>query len=283
MGYNVKALLLGICIYGAGCSQSNSDFALSSDGVQIKYAVSGKGDISLVFVHGWSCNRSYWRDQSPVFEGDYQVVTIDLAGHGDSGSNRTIWTIDAFGEDVAAVVNKLKINRAVLIGHSMGGAVVVSAARLLPGTILGIVGVDTYQDISEKFSREEIEGWLAGFRNDFKKTTGDFVRSMFYPDADSSLVREIADDMSSAPASIGIGALENYFAYYLPDVFKDVRIPVFCINSDKYPINIEAGKQYAGSFQVSIMKGVGHFPMLEKPDQFNGLLKEALLRILNAG
>jgi pimeloyl-ACP methyl ester carboxylesterase len=82
--------------------------------------VHGEGALVLVFVHGWSCDRSYWKGQLEPFSQHYKVVAIDLAGHGASGKERKNYTIESFGADVAAVVNKLNLQHIILIGHSMG-------------------------------------------------------------------------------------------------------------------------------------------------------------------
>ena len=58
--------------------------ALSKDGTPISYEVHGAGDPTLVFVHGWSCDARYWREQVPYFSKKYRVITVDLAGHGHS-------------------------------------------------------------------------------------------------------------------------------------------------------------------------------------------------------
>src|SRR5688572_20684483 len=113
----LSALLL------SGCGGSTVDTATSADGIPIKYEVTGDGKVALLFIHGWTANRELWDDQAKHFKSDYQVVRIDLAGHGDSGSGRKVYSVAAFGADVAAVADKLGLKRVVLIGHSMGGPV----------------------------------------------------------------------------------------------------------------------------------------------------------------
>ncbi len=81
------------------------DSVTSADGVMIHYEVVGEGEPTLVFVHGWSCDRGYWKGQVDEFAKTYQVVTVDMGGHGESGLGREDWTLAAFGDDVAAVVN----------------------------------------------------------------------------------------------------------------------------------------------------------------------------------
>jgi pimeloyl-ACP methyl ester carboxylesterase len=90
-------------------------------GVPIAYDSAGSGDTTLIFVHGWSCDRSYWREQMPAFSGEYRVVAVDLGGHGASPADREDWSIESFGQDAAAVAAAAGADRIVLIGHSMGG------------------------------------------------------------------------------------------------------------------------------------------------------------------
>src|SRR6187402_1218673 len=140
---------------------------LASDGTPIAYESQGDGDIALVLVHGWSCDGSYWEPQVESLSRDFQVVTIDLAGHGESGEDRAAWTIASFGEDVAAVVNELELERVVLVGHSMGGDVILEAARRLLGRVMGLIWVDVYQRIETPRTSEELESFQVPFRANF--------------------------------------------------------------------------------------------------------------------
>ncbi len=259
------------------------DNTISADGVSIAYEVRREGEPALVFVHGWCCNRSYWSEQLPQFAEKYKVVAIDLAGHGDSGLNRKEWTMGAFGEDVVAVVNKLNLEQVVLIGHSMGGFVILEAARRMPKRVIGLVGVDTLQNFEEKLTQEQIDDWWAPLYANFVEGTRTVVRTMFTPHSDSALVEKIVADMSSAPQDVGLGALEGYIDFQnneIIQVLKEVKAPIICINADLYPTNVKANQRYAPSFKALIMSGVGHFNMMEDPETFNLLLEETVQEFL---
>ncbi len=104
----------------AGADSGNKvHWARSTDGVRIAYEVRGKGSLALVFVHGWSCNRGFWAGQMKPFSSQFKVVAVDLAGHGDSGRNREKWTIQSYGDDVAAVVKKLNLKRVILVAKHL--------------------------------------------------------------------------------------------------------------------------------------------------------------------
>lgn len=256
------------------------DAATSADGIRIAYDAYGEGKPALVFVHGWSCNRSYWEGQLQPFSRQFTVVAVDLAGHGESGVGRERWTMAAFGGDVAAVVNKLGLEHVILIGHSMGGDVIVEAARVLQGRVAGLIWVDTYRQLGTKRTADQIQEMIKPFRNDFVETTRAFVRGMFLPNSDQSLVKRVAVHMSSAPPTVALGAFESTvsFSLEIPGALRELGLPVVAINPDYRPTDIESLRQH--SVEVMFMPGVGHFLMVEDPARFNGILETAIRKLV---
>ncbi len=254
--------------------------AVSVDGVPVSFEVRGTGAPTLVLVHGWSCDRGYWKHQLEAFADRYQVVAVDLAGHGKSGIGRHEWTMPAFGEDVVAVADQLALGQMVLIGHSMGGDVIVEAARRLPGRVVGLVWVDTYRTLGDSLSRGEVESFLAPFRADFASAARDFVLRMFLPTSDGDLVQWVADDMAAAPPEIAVDAMEHAITFQpaVVDALREMRIPVVALNPDDKPSDVEALQRH-GVRTVPI-SGVGHFPMMEDPSAFNLLLERTLRELM---
>ena len=279
-------VLMGLALIDQSCqkespqelSQSVRDSVASADGTIIQYQVRGDNPPALVFVHGWSCDHTCWKKQVSFFSGKYRVVTLDLAGHGASGYTRKEYTMAAFGQDVTAVINKLNFKKIVLIGHSMGGAVILEAARRVPDRILCLVGVDTFQDIETSYSEEEIEQFLAPFKENFREMSREFVMNMFPLSADSSLVMEIVNKISAAPERIALSSMHNLFSYNALKTLKDIQIPLQLINCDKYPVNVAAGQSYQSDFEVTIIPNVGHFLMLEDPESFNRILEDIVIK-----
>lgn len=254
-------------------------FVTSHDGVPIAYATEGAGGPALVLIHGWSCDRSYWAAQVAGLSSDFQVITVDLAGHGESGTNRSSWTIDSFGQDVAAVVEAIGCNRVVLVGHSMGGNVAVAAALHLGARVKGLVWVDTYKKLGSPRSAEEVQRVLSPFRADFKKTTEAYVRGMFPAGADESLVRRVAENMAAAPPAVAVSALQAsmMFGRTITKTLEGVDAPIVAINADEPPNDVPSMREHG--VQVVITPGVGHFLMLEAPERFNNLLKEIVSQL----
>ena len=251
----------------------------SADGVLISYQTAGEGPVSLVFVHGWSCDRSYWRGQLEYFAQYHRVVALDLAGHGESGLDREDWTIPGFGHDVVAVMDSLQLERVVLVGHSMGGPVIVEAARIAPQNVIGLVGVDTLQDPDALgMTHEAVEHAAARFENDFAGAMRELVSAvMFVPESDPELKSWIVEDMASAVPEVGIGALRSTLLWpstNRSEALAALPAPVRLINSALFPTNSAAVERHG--MHVVIMSEVGHFLMMEAPESFNALLSSAI-------
>ena len=279
----VAALALTISVVGNGQSVPNKKplTVTSADGVSIAYETFGKGSTALVFVHGWSCDKSYWKGQIEYFSKAYRVVNIDLGGHGESGLGRKDWTIYSFGTDVAAVIKHLSLERVILIGHSMGGDVSADAALLLPGRVAGLIMVDVYKKLGAGRPAEQIDAFVADFSVDFAPKVQKLVRSMFLTNADPSLVEFVAKDMSSAPPAVALSAMRSSFTHsrQITHDFEHLKLPVIALNPDNEPTDVESMRNHG--VDVIIMPGVGHFLMMEDPKRFNELLETAIKEILN--
>jgi pimeloyl-ACP methyl ester carboxylesterase len=273
------ALSIGAALQAALRATPTTAFATAPDGVRIAYVADGTRKPALVFVHGWSCDRRYWSLQLQAFAKYYQVVGLDLAGHGESGVNRSRWTIAAFGADVAAVVDALKLEKVVLVGHSMGGDVIAEAARPLKGRVAGLVWVDTYKRLGTARTDDEVGAIVTPLRTNFAEATRHLVRGMFQPGADPGLVDLVVTDMASAPPAVGVGALEAALRYDrdMPAALAELKLPVIAINPETPPTDVASMSKHG--VEVIVMSDVGHFPMLESPDRFNRLLRTAIEKI----
>jgi pimeloyl-ACP methyl ester carboxylesterase len=275
-------LLLFLIISGCASNELSlrHDVALSFDSERIAYGVVGKGKTVLIFIHGWSCDGRYWQKQIPVFAKDYQVITVDLAGHGHSSLDRSEFSMLSFAKDVKAIIDKENIDRAILIGHSMGGGVIAEAARLMPEKVVGIIGIDTLQNVAEPTPQSVIDEMSKPFEVDFKIAAQNFVSSLFPKGTDQQLINWVKEDMSSAPKEIALSAFRNYLGQYVNGeaaiVFKDITIPVISINARLWPTAPEENRKHIKNYQILYIEETGHFPMLEKPEEFNMLLKKAL-------
>ena len=253
-----------------------------ANNVMIQYQIHGalKGSRPLlVLVHGWSCDSNYWREQIPALKDEYDLVTLDLAGHGASAATRDDYSMRSFGEDVQRVVNSLPTEAPIiLIGHSMGGPVVIEAARLLGPRVRGVIGVDTFSSIgAPPAPATQTEARIAFFEKDFAGTTRVFVeRTFFRPDAKPEPRRWIIEDMAAGDPRVGIAALRGLNAWDGATALRDMQVPVIAINADQAPTDENRLRGISSQFRLRVLSNTGHFLMMEEPARFNAVLHEEL-------
>jgi len=259
----------------------------SRDGVEIAYATYGEPDgdaPAVVLVHGWSGNRGYWVHQTDFLAERHHVIAVDLGGHGESGLGRDDWNLTAFGDDVVAVIEEVGAQKIALVGHSMGGDAIVHAARRLGDRVVGVVWVDVFRSLGSEpqSSPEELDAFLAPFREDFEAAVQRFVCNMAGETADGDLVGQIAAGMAAAPREVALGCL-RYARNRQPPILAalpHIAAPIIAINPDIGPTDVDAMRRRG--VEPIVLDGVGHFLMIETPDQFNPVLAATLASFGNS-
>lgn len=259
--------------------------AIAPDGVHVQYRLYGAGEPALVFIHGWSCDSNYWREQIPAFQKKYTLVTVDLAGHGGTDASRTNWSIASFGQDVATALSAVPNKQIVLIGHSMGGPVAIEAARLLKGRVIGIIGVDTFKSIGVPVpSTAQVNAAIKPFETDFIGTTRAMVADHLFVKGDNpQLAQKVAYDMSLSPPRVAVPAMRALLEYDFTASLKDLSVPIVAINSDLgEPLNEVRIRKVLPKFRAVTLPGTGHFLMMEDPQIFNPALEAEVTALLSA-
>ena len=252
----------------------------AADGVEIVYSVAGKGEPALVFIHGGLANRGFWDGQLKEFGKRYRTIALDLAGHGESGVNRTKWGLPEFGADVKAVVDAEKAKKVIIFGNSLGGPVAVEAALLLPGRALGVVGVDTFQLLEGVIPAEDIRQRGEYFEKDYAGALKMMVGMLFHKDADPAIVADAEKRMSGTLPATAKAMFFGMAGYDGAASAARLTVPLRAINGDLYPTSVEANRKIKPDFDAVIMKHMGHYPMLERPDEFNRLVAETIAGLI---
>lgn len=273
-------LLLSACGDGEEVIPRSTSIATGFDGNLITYETRGRGDIALVFIHCWACNRDFWREQLPHFETDYKVIALDLPGHGSSGAQRANWTIDAFGQDVKAVLDDQKVENAILIGHSMGGPVALAAAKYLDERVKGIVCVDSLHSLERITPASTMAPFIDAMKKDYAAMMTTMSDAMFPKDGDAEVKAYVLEEALGADQTSVIAVMSGFADLDLTALASEAKTPIRCINAAPLPpaipeTTIETNQKYA-DFDAVLMDGVGHYLHLEKPDAFNTQLADIL-------
>jgi pimeloyl-ACP methyl ester carboxylesterase len=263
---------------GAKSTATEKSHFATLDGARIHYQSYGKGREALVLIHGWTCNLDNWRDQVPDFAKRNRVIALDLPGHGQSDKPQIPYTMDLFARAIDAVMRDVKVDRAVLVGHSMGTPVARQFYRKYPEKTLAIVIVDGgLRPFGDKQMREN---FLAMFRGpDYKENAVKMFAAMAGPQLPAEPQERIRTSFLNTPQYVLVSAMEgmNIDSLYVPD---KINVPVLAILA-KSPFWAADTEQFlrslAPKIEFQMWEGVGHFLMMEKPKQFN----EAVISFLN--
>ena len=255
---------------------------VSRDGVEIAYATYGAAPgvdaPAVVLVHGWSGNRAYWARQVEFLAERHHVIAVDLAGHGESGLGRSDWNLAAFGDDIVAVIDAVGPERVALVGHSMGGDAIVHAAQRLGDRVVGLVWVDAFRSLGNEpaSSPDEVEAFLAPFREDFGAAVQRFLSTMFLEGADGDLLDQIAAGMAAVPQDVALGCLRHARNRQPPILaaLPHIAAPIVAINPGLGTTDVDSLRRHG--VETIVLDDVGHFLMIEAPHRFNPVLSATL-------
>jgi len=254
------------------------------DGARIPVRVAGSGSPLVMLIHGWACRADFWSAQIAPLSEHVRVAAPDLPGHGSADPRRPsgAWSIATFGADILAVADALGAEEVVLVGHSMGGAVAIEAARLLGARCRLLVGVDTFTEAMFYAARPaaEIASRISGFRDDFPGRMRGMIDAITGVDADPELKALIADGMAASDPEAALGVLEALLRWDIATVWPLPATRAVAINSALLARRNELID--LDNLEIILMEGPGHFPMMEAPEAFNRLLLEVLGRV-NSG
>ncbi|MDX1431210.1 MAG: alpha/beta hydrolase [Gammaproteobacteria bacterium] len=264
---------------------------LNRDGERLFYARAGAGAPALVLVHGFACEHSDWRHQIDHFSAGHLVLALDLRGHGRSGRCRAGFDIAAFGADVAGLIEALALERAVLVGHSMGCRVVLDAARRVPAAVAGVVLVDGSRqgsgdpDAAARAVREAMAR-AGGARLFVERMFAD----MFLASSDPALVERIVARAATLPAAVAeelFADTVRWDASQAIDALATLAAPLLVLQStrvnerrEREPLPpggsspwLELVRENVPAARIEVLSGAGHFAMLEAPAAVNDHLR----------
>ncbi|OPF81742.1 alpha/beta hydrolase [Streptomyces antioxidans] len=239
-----------------------------ADHTTIRYTASGPtGGPTLALIHGWGCHRGDFDAVTDQLPEDYRVLAIDLAEHGESRSTRDVWTMEEFAHDVAAVLEAESVPTAVVAGHSLGGAVAVETARLLPDTVSHVVALDAlhYLSLFPAQGEEQIDATLRAFHEDFPGAVRGLVEGGSPAGTDPALKDAYFAKMVAVRQPAGLRSIEGLVRWDMDAALRETRQPisVFAIRD---LVTQEAIERYGDRFDIVLVDlGSHHFPV-EAPE-----------------
>jgi pimeloyl-ACP methyl ester carboxylesterase len=254
--------------------------ALERDGTRLVCFDSGGEGKPVALVHGWCCDQSFFEPQVEYFaRAGRRVIAFDLRGHGASDAPEGHYSMGLFADDVAWCLQKLDAERAVVVGHSMGGVVAFELAARYPDLPAAIVMLDA-SVVRPAASVSAVDGIIRALAGpDRVKTMQDYVNAaLFIPTDDPTRRARLLEKMTSAPAHVVVSAMQGLRDYDPRSARGLVKAPCLYIAADEPgPRSDMAGlRDLLPQLAYGQTVGSGHFCQLEVPEQVNAMIDRFL-------
>ena len=259
---------------------------LTIDGRRIGYDDSGGVGLPVVLLHGFPLDRTVWDEQlAALAAAGARVIRIDLRGCGESEPSDGPALMESLAGDLAGVLDALHVDRAALVGHSIGGYVALAFFRMYEERVSGLALVASHvaEDASRNANADAVQRELAGGRDALalrleRDGTMDAAVESYLPRYFApSVYRERPELVERARAVMqkqsprGCAQLVRGMKERLDshDLLEDVRVPALMIagSEDTY-LNVETLRRTAAAIAGATfvaLEGVGHLPMFEAP------------------
>jgi pimeloyl-ACP methyl ester carboxylesterase len=256
------------------------------NGVRVHYESYGAGGEALVFIHGWACDLTFWRGQQALYDHpERRALLIDLPGHGSSDKPHRSYPIEFFARAVEAVMRDAQVERAVLIGHSLGGPIAYAFLREFPEKASALALVDAFvsRHMAGPADRAATAAHFAKIARSLQGAAGERnfaerVESCFTPQTPPALRAEIRAKMAATPKYVRIAALSSISSLGPPPDDETFDLPAIAIQAAEpgTQARFELMRSIFPRLQLNIWEGAGHFLMLEDPQRFNAEVEQFL-------
>src|SRR5262249_21598607 len=259
-------------------------------GVKIYYDCYGSG-APIVFLHPWTTNGNIWYYQLFTFAVSNLCVAIDHRGMGRSDKPAAGYSIPEHAADVAAVLDTLKIDRAVLVGNSIGGMIALQFNLDHPDRVIGNVIVSSGTGLFEGLDDQTLKDMVAAYESDYLGTFDTALENSI----SARSKREKPEILEVMKAHMRIDAFPHHvfkssfydpnglFRWNIGPRLKEIRKPtVVFAGEEDLGIPMEKNKFLADNIpgaRLVALKEVGHFYQLERPAEFNAGLRQFLASV----
>ena len=247
-------------------------------GIELAYTRYGKGT-PLVLLHGYPLDHHIWDEIVPLLENKFDLILPDLRGFGESTTVNTPYTMDDFASDIAGLLDHLGIQKAAIVGHSMGGYVALAFARLFPDRITGLA-LAASQTLADPPDRKE--GRYKSAAEVTEKGIGGVVEAMTPKFTSNEKLQEFTRQvMERQEPAAYIGALKAMAERQdSTSLLASMDHPVIVIHGDAdMLIPIERAREVKDAFahaHFTAIKGAGHLPMMEAKEETAEALRKLI-------
>ena len=246
---------------------------ITHNGVKLAYDSRGKGRPAFVFIHGWTCDRSFFAPQAKHFARRHRVVSLDLRGHGQSDKPQGPYPISTYADDIAALIDTLRLGKVVAVGHSMGGITALQLAADHPDKVAAIVMVDPAPLVWPAELKTGVDSIVGAIEGGNQEPRRQFIAdALFMKTSDKTLKKRVLKTMMASPSHVAADAMKGILAFDGPAIAARCKVPALHLAATP-PLNPpHLMTQWLPNVVNGWTVGAGHFNMMEVPDQVNSMI-----------
>lgn len=260
-----------------------------ADDIRIHYKTAGRGDKALVFVHGLGCDLNTWQAQYDTFitANNIRMLFVDLPGFGQSDKPETDYTLEFFANAVKAAMDDAKIEKAILVGHSLGTPVCRQMCFDHPERVSALVDIDGVYillpadpEVCDMYVID-MQAFAAGFCQDnVAEYFAGFVRQLAGPNTPQFVTDYAMSTMPQTPGYVACSTMAHLIMRYLTGQKIDVPAAIICTqNSGLEPDNKDRMAELYTNMDYTELTTCGHFIHMEQPEVVNQAIRKLIERM----
>lgn len=246
------------------------------DGYKINYRITGEGEETVVILQGWGTEFSVYDSVAACISSQYRVLQFDLPGFGASEEPREAWDVDAYADFFLKLMDALKIKKAVLLGHSYGGRVIIKLAsrEALPLEISRIVLVDSAGILPKRTLRQKMK--IRRYKILKKLVNLKLVYKICPELIDEWKSKQGSEDYRNATPMMRqcmVKAVNEDLTELLPKIRQETLLIWGDMDTATPITDAKLMEERIPDVGLAVIPGTGHFCFLEKPGQFAGIMR----------
>jgi len=251
---------------------------VANAGINLHYERSGTGP-AVLLLHTWLTTSLFWKEQVGALRRDYQVLTLDFRGHGDSSKPRGAYTTSILTRDVRRVIEAVGVKEFAVVGWGLGGVVALSLLKQVPAQVKGIVLIGTNPktladpSYEHGLSQEESHQLVRELDRDYRRFLRGYAKRLFIPEAKQSLIAWANAEAAKTPPHAARALAEAVLECDESESLREINCPVLLCQGERDQITPPAAASFMASLvstaSLEAFANSGHAPHVEEAKKFN--------------
>jgi pimeloyl-ACP methyl ester carboxylesterase len=264
--YAMAACALALTCACSGKASTHKDSIVGQAG-HLHIDDGGSGGLPVVFLHSFGGSTAHWNAELGRLRPERRAIAIDLRGHGESDAPESDdFAIESLANDIERVVDALELEKFVLVGHSMGGAVATAYAAEHPERVAGLMLIGTPGKSDPAMAEQVLASLDAEFEDGMMQYTTSLLEG-----ATPAVTARVRTEMARVPREQAMAIIDAVFEHDPLPALRVYRGPVMLVDTPHGDGPSTLHRQLP-ELPRQVITGTSHWPHLDKPSVFEPIL-----------